>query len=198
MTISIAEKREVFRDYVMGAAKTNGVQGKKFKQRPHRVVKRQIKAHLYTMKKYLQDFRRWALEYYLYSPIKDIKQLQIVKDYIDEDREPTITEVFAMFSQLQLKEDFGDYFINKTQLSYEIGEKDIDAYDTSYKEYETQEEYREHLERGLNGKGHNKEKFAEFVYLLLSEYIILHNYMWVSGYKDIDIKSIDYWLKDIK
>ena len=40
-------------------------------------------------------------------------------------------------------------------------------------------------------------KFAEFVYIILSEYIVLHNYMWSSKLKPKQIVTIDKWVKDL-
>jgi hypothetical protein len=41
-------------------------------------------------------------------------------------------------------------------------------------------------------------KFAQFVYSILVEYIILHNLMFASGLKLKDITTIDRWMEDLE
>ena len=100
-----------------------------------------------------------------------------------EERKVRINDVYKLFKWLNLKKDFMVYLINKTHFSYSINGADIEPYKKNYKDTLV-EKY--------------SMKFSEFVYLILSEYIILHNYMFVSKLKLKEIKSIDRWLRNIK
>ena len=80
-----------------------------------------------------------------------------------------------------MRRAFINYLVNKTHFTYSIdGTEPVPATDS--KQYR----HREY------------NKFAEFVYLILSEYIILHNYMWAGKMKAWSVKSLDKFLEDIK
>jgi len=100
------------------------------------------------------------------------------KDFI------TINEIFSLFRWLNLKKDFMNYIQSKTQFSYSvIQDNDIKAVSNCLAFSSTEYAF--------------KIKFAEFVYIILSEYIMLHNLMFASGFKINKIKTIDQWMKDI-
>jgi len=100
-----------------------------------------------------------------------------VKDYV------TIQEIYELYDKLNLKTDFKNYFRSKTQFSYSV--------------------FKEHKIRAISNKfafskkDPVKVKFAQFIHMILCEYIALNNIMFVSGYKIKEIDSIDKWLSNI-
>ncbi len=101
------------------------------------------------------------------------------KDYV------TINEVFSLFKWLNLKKDFMNYIQSKTQFTYSVtASNEIKA--ITNKLFFVGE-----LNQAL------KIKFAQFVYMILSEYILLHNLMFVSGYKIKEIRTVDKWMENI-
>ena len=113
----------------------------------------------------------------LYTIIDSVKKGD-EKDFI------TINEVFSLFKWLNLKKDFMDYVQSKTQFSYSVlFTHEIKA--ITNKLFLTSQEQA------------TKVKFAQFVYMILSEYILLHNLMFVSGYKLEEIRSVDKWMKNL-
>ena len=97
----------------------------------------------------------------------------------------TIRELFELYIKLDLKKDFIKYFWSKTQLSFSVFEEDpIDAVICPFF-------HEGSIDNAI------ALKFSEFIHVILSEYALLHNMMYVSGYKTADIYSIDPWLEDI-
>jgi hypothetical protein len=145
------------------------------------------------LENYLREFGRYFPAYYQSIPKKTqnmIKKLlgkdrlckisassdkKLKSDYI------SINEVFNLFCKLDLKKDFERYFLTKTHLSFTIHNKKIQASD-------------EHNKTHIDAMG---DKVPQFIHMILSEYIAIHNLMFISGYKIPEIKSIDRWLKDI-
>ncbi len=117
------------------------------------------------------------LEIISYDRIKEITNSS------DEKKCITINEVFSVYQHLNLKHDFERYFVSKTELSYSV----FDTHEIKTVPYPFKDKKYQPI----------KLKFAEFVHVILSEYILLHNLMWVSGRKLKKIKSIDKWLKNI-
>lgn len=144
-----------------------------------------IKVHAKTLEKYLKNFGEFLTVYCMSSA----RNMQEIKDFIGPDRlcaisaegdYPTINEVSLFFKKLNLKEEFTHYLINKTHFSYSLG-KEINPTFSS-------EQY---PHRAYN-------KFAEFVYIILCEYIVLHNYMWASKLRLKNIKTIDKFMREFK
>lgn len=146
-----------------------------------------IKAHYKTLKKYMSQFGNYLDYYRGYSIVNKLKLYillgrQRTKNII-KNGNVQINEIYKLFKWLSLKKDFTVYLFNKTHFSYSINKSDIKIKkkwtfkdDIIYK---------------------HKMKFAEFIYLILAEYIILHNYMAVGNLKLKEIRSIDKWLKRI-
>ena len=101
-----------------------------------------------------------------------------VLDYV------TINEVFKLFEKMNVKKDFLIYFRSKTYFSFSIFEEVVPTPAVSPLFY--------------GDENHTLAvKFSEFLYVILSEYIILHNLMFASGWKIQEVRSIDKWMKDI-
>ncbi len=145
-----------------------------------------IRIHYKTLLNYLKQFRYFFFEYmrlgtrknrHIISRVWKLKQRKKIYNGL---LLPSINEIWLLFHNLNLKMDFEKYLFNKTHFSYDVSGREIKA------EWMKQDD-----------KKRVYYKFAEFVYLILSEYIILHNKMWSSGLKCKGVKSIDKWLKDI-
>lgn len=107
----------------------------------------------------------------------------------------TINEVVALAKELNLNEDFVEYCVNKTHLSFTIGTNEIK---TSYAVTPWKKRVSAMKKGPRRNLFVNRDKFAEFVYLILSLYITLHNLMWSSSLRPKSVKSIDKFLRPIK
>jgi hypothetical protein len=157
------------------------VKGGAFSQKEY---KARIRVHEKTLNKYMTQFGLYLRDYISYS----VRNHSKCEKLLGGDRllnliagfdRITINEVFLLFAHLDLKAEFSHYLINKTHFSYSIFDQEISPHSGTPTTYKL--------------SGYNK--FAEFVYIILSEYIVLHNYMWVSGLKTKSVKSIDRFLK---
>ena len=92
-----------------------------------------------------------------------------------------------------LRNEFLDYVIDKTHFSYGY----IKPVPKARRMFASKEKYAEYVGRN-NSEGKNDHKFAEFIYLILAEYTILHNFMWSSKMRPKEVKTIDKWMKAIK
>ena len=149
--------------------------------------KKRVEVHYKTLKKYMSQFGLYLDYYRGYSLLNKLKLYILLGRKrtlnIIQTSEVQINEVYTLFKLLRLKRDFIVYLFNKTHFSYSINKSDI-----AIKKKMT-------LKNDVIYK--HKMKFAEFVYLILSEYIILHNYMAVGNVKTKEVKSVDKWLKNI-
>lgn len=146
---------------------------------------RRILVHYETINKYMSQFSEYLL-YYMAGNFIGYLKLRIIlgknfENIIDE-KKPSINDIYKIFKWFNLKKDFLHYFLHKTHLSYDIYHNPIPYLKKNKKNI---------LDR-------YKEKFAEFIFLILSEYIILHNYMAVGNLKTKDIKTIDKFMGIIK
>ena len=144
-----------------------------------------IEVHYKTLKKYMDEFRVYFEYYTYYCTWNKIKIYLILgrertRDIIKHG-EPDIIEIYKLFKYLNLKKDFIIYLINKTNFSYNIYNHIITPIDKST--------YRFDIIFKL------KMKFAEFIYLILAEYIILHNYMAVGNLRKKCITTIDEFME---
>jgi len=117
-------------------------------------------------------------------PYKRLQEIVVSYTKRIEEHYITINEVFKLAKALNLTNDFLSYFISKTNMSYTI-----------FKNHEIHP-------AGLavkNPEEHDnlKPKFSQFIYVILTEYILLHNIMYASEFKLKDVTSIDPWLKDL-
>lgn len=143
-----------------------------------------IKAHSKTLRKYVGNFGLY-LGVWTGSNRGNYKAVigSIGEDAFDSiihgKRSIKISEVLKLYMDMDLKDDFQEYLIRKTHLSYEL-------YPHKPKPATIHDDH-----------GPMYTKFAEFVHLVLAEYIILHNYMVSSRLKDKSINSIDEFLKNV-
>lgn len=163
--------RATFREYLDG----NG-------SRPaYRIAtyRRRIGVHLETMQKYLKNFpefyksqtgRKWR------GPV-------------------TVRRVYDLFKRHRkaLLDGFLSYFDGKTHLSYEIG---ATPRPLRLKRKLTKERYLELLAKRTERQA-NHGKLGEFVVLILSEYVILHNYMWASRMRPKEVRTIDQFMEEM-
>lgn len=183
--IKTAELRKAFRYWLDGKSHPAWSKNK---------YKRQIKASLEILKKYLSQFKIYFNEYYsnqkklcYHEKLCGIKLLQLKK------REPYFYEIAAMVKNIPiLKKEFLEYFFSKTHLSFEINKipKPI-----KQSKFATTQSFLKYLDE-RNPKEGTNTKLAEFCFILLSEYIVLHNLIWVSKIKTKEIKTIDTWIKN--
>lgn len=140
--------------------------------------RRRIPVHCDSLKKYLSQLPK-----YLFGELGvrwDVVSVRKVYDYFKRHWRKLIPE-------------FMGYLENKTYLSYEIT---VAPKPLKIKKRFTRKSYRKYLNE-RDEKSWIKGKLAEFVVLILAEYVILHNYSWASGLKTKDMRSIDSWLKNI-
>jgi len=144
------------------------------------IYKERIVAHFGTIEKYLSQFGK-------------IYQLEKGRKY-RKDR-PTINDIYRLFrrNRKNLFNEFSFYLKGKTHFSYDVH---YQPQPMKIQQKWSSEKWKQKWEeRDL--KTAYKGKVAEFIILILSEYIILHNYMWASGLKMRQINSIDDWMENI-
>jgi len=153
--------------------------------------KSRIYYHAYTLSKYMTQFNWYLVSFYVDTWWWNRLILRVVlgKDRLYNllygNKQVKINEVYRVFKYIRLKGDFIDYLIRKTHFSFNIFNE--------MPEPETKTKKKANNDIELT-----KNKFAEFVYLILAEYIILHNYMWASKYKLKTTKHLDKWMKDFR
>lgn len=146
--------------------------------------RRRIKVHAETLDKYLGQFGRWLAIWLSRSE----GRLRITESVFGRDRmedvlageQVRISEVFRLSEAYDFSREFAGYLLGKTHLSYELGK--------------SKPEPRRAARYTRTGPYH--DKLGEFVYIILAEYIVLHNYQFVSKTKVNGINSIDQWLKN--
>jgi hypothetical protein len=137
----------------------------------------QINVHLKTYKVYrknLPEMIKYRLGLNLKHPISINK----------------IYELYKKHKRIIWK-DFEDYLKNKTHFSFDVG---INPKPLKQKMFKNKKQFKNHL-KNRTVKAGSKNKFGQFIILLLSEYIVLHNRLWCSGLKTKEIKTIDGFLK---
>lgn len=173
--MSIASKRDKWRKSI----KSNGAY-------PAEEYARRIPVHVDTLKKYLGEFHKY-LAVWISRGQNNTKVAAHCFGYerleavLAGDR-PSIYEVVALFSCRDFSLEFMEYFIGKTHMSYDILPREPIPSDSV----------------GPSRNGPVYSKLAEFIYIILAEYVVLNNYMWVSKKKPKGINSIDKWLKELR
>lgn len=145
--------------------------------------KKQIQAHYDTIDIYLSQFKiMWEAKHGKKPlPFKKHPSIRWLVGYLKKNQKWII-------------KDFVNYLENKTHYSYSLRQRE-----TPLKVCWTDAQYKRRLARRKNDKyAGMQSKLGQFVLLILSEYIILHNRMFVSGLKLKQIKSIDRFLKNVE
>ncbi len=139
-----------------------------------------IAVHMATLNKYLSQFPKYYRSIFERSWEGPV----------------TVRRVYDLFNRKPIKilGEFKSYFENKTHLSYEVGAKPRPI---PVPRKITKAKYIERLEARTEKQAAHS-KMGEFVFLILAEYVILHNYMWASGLRPRGVRSIDKFLKEIK
>lgn len=147
-----------------------------------------IEVHVVTLRKYLSKFGQffavWVAdrEANYATAVRLFGRSRLAKLLAGE--EVSIHELRQLMLGLDLREEFDHYLVNKTHLSYSVQGLEPEPIAFNYAlSYTMEGEYC---------------KMAEFVFIILAEYIVLHNYMWGSKLKPQGVRSIDKWLKEIK
>lgn len=153
--------------------------------------------HLGLLRNYIENFGLYLKPYYAGAPLhrkiqlilvlgrKRIRQIIESSSTHEEEDYITINEVFDLFCKINLKNEFITYFVTKTQLSFSVFKSQKIKAASKGKRWIVNSEY-EQL----------KHKFAQFIYCILVEYIVLHNLMFASNYRLPDVHSIDdLWLR---
>ena len=150
--------------------------------------RKRIECHYGTLKKYIDKFGVVLSAYIGYGIINRLSvYFRIGKKrtlgIINGEIEVSINDIYRLFSRLNLKSDFKTYVVNKTNFSYSVNSSAIIPIYLRQKRYDIC--YR------------NKIRFAEFVYLILAEYTILHNYMVNAKKRPSGVKTIDSWIEEL-
>lgn len=121
----------------------------------------------------------------LLSVLSQERILEILQSHKsgDSSKYITIPEIFKLYQKLNLKKDLIHYFSSKTHLSFSV--------------FQNQEPMAQMGFLNKNVEEAMKKKLSEFIHVILSEYMMLHNFMWVSSCKLKEVKSIDTWMKSI-
>lgn len=145
--------------------------------------RRRVAVHEDTLSKYLSQFGRWLGVWIARRP-ENVRLAQAVfgLDRLEEvlaGSEPAVSEVFRLAQAQDLSADFFRYFLGKTHLSYELkGSKPSPR---------SQEKNSHH--------GPYHDKLGEFVFIILAEYTVLHNYAFVGKLRGKNMNTIDKWMK---
>lgn len=145
--------------------------------------RRRIAVHADTLRKYLGQFGRWLAIWVTREDNLRLAESAFGRDRLEEvlaGAEPSIYEVYTLFTAKDLSREFGQYLLGKTHLSFDLG-----------KEPTPKDQPR------FSQSGPYYSKLAEFVHIILAEYVVLHNYMFVSGLRAKEVRSIDRWLRPI-
>jgi len=198
--MNIARLREIFRGKGKGNYKISE-------------YKKLIKIHIFTLNKYLTQFKVYAQVYIDYKawykqnkpyfgerkfPKPDKKIIKYLKDRKLNGKIPHIRDIFELLKfDIKNNNIFQKHFLNyctiKTHLSYDLYYKPKPVKQTKFK---GEKDFKDYLEHRDDIEG-NLDKLGEFVYFIITEYTILHNWIWCSGLKLKQIRTIDKWTKNI-
>ena len=89
---------------------------------------------------------------------------------------------------------FLKYFENKTHFSYELFCKPKPS---KIKKKMSKQQWIDYWNNRTQKDAH-KTKLAEFVVLILAEYMILHNFMWAGKIKPSQVKTIDSFMENVR
>ena len=150
--------------------------------------RRLIEAHVSTLRKYLKNFGTF---FAVWVTDRESNYREAVRLFgrgrlsrLLSGEEISIEELRRLMLGLDLREEFDHYLVNKTHLSYSaLKLAPVPVKDDEIKSIFMEGEYC---------------KMAEFVFIILAEYIVLHNYMWASKLKPKGVQSIDKWLREIR
>lgn len=145
--------------------------------------KRRVAVHEDTLDKYLGQFGRW-LGVWL---ARDGEKRRLAESVFGMDRledilsggSPRLSEVFKLHETHDFSGDFSKYFLGKTHLSFELGK--------------AKPEPRRPQKNNYSGPYHSK--LGEFVFIILSEAIVLHNYQFVGRIRGRRVNTIDKWMR---
>lgn len=153
-----------------------------FSEMEYRVL---VDTHKRTLDKYTGQFGRWLARWASaktenYKKAKEILGPDRLGLILSENtsKHLTINEALALFQALDLRSEFVGYLVNKTHLSFSLAPGQI---------------IQPMSDRAA--KDPYYFKLAEFVFIILCEYVVLHNYMFVSGLRPDDLESIDHFMK---
>lgn len=146
--------------------------------------KRRIAVHEDTLAKYLGQFGKWLGVWVARRP-ENVRLAQGVfgLDRLEEilaGTEASVAEVFRLAQSKDFSPDFFRYFLGKTHLSYELGKK------PSPRKPENNDR-----------RGPYHDKLGEFVFIILAEYVVLHNYAFVGKLKGKKIETVDKWMRSV-
>ena len=184
MKKKVAEYRKRFREVLL----TDGKPA--FTEREY---KERVQVHYRTLHKYISLFGNYLSDYmesniirkWLCTIILGRKRCRQITTSKSKTKFITINEVYKLFRYVPAKHLFSIYLQRKTHFSYSIGQPISPVYFKGWKDEE--EQRRKNISM----------KFAEFIYIILCEYIVLHNYHWCGGLMHKDIKTIDKWMVKI-
>ena len=158
-------------------------------------TKKTMKVHLDLLHNYISNFGLYLWVYYTQSGlltrwrilrVMSFERLRrIVVSYTEKTEKDyvTVNEIFLLCAKLKLDKTFLYYFVSKTGMSYSI--------------YKSHELWPVAVEQKMEND-YLYSKFAQFVYSILVEYIILHNLMFASGLKLKEITTIDRWMENLE
>ena len=150
----------------------------------HSEYKRRIAVHEDTLAKYLGQFGKWLGVWVARRP-ENVRLAQGVfgLDRLEEilaGAEPSVSEVFRLAQSKDFSQDFLRYFLGKTHLSYELGKK------PSPRKPENNDRH-----------GPYHDKLGEFIFIILAEAIVLHNYCFVGKLRGKKMVTVDKWMRRI-
>lgn len=148
---------------------------------------KRISVHRATLEKYLGQFGRWLGVWTARNERnRKLAQVAFTQDGLEAilagDKHPKVAEVLTLSELEDFGQDFRQYFLGKTHLSYELKP--------------SKPRPRNQDQNTQNGPYYSK--LGEFIYIILAEYIVLHNYQFVSKKKDKGVNTIDRWMKEIR
>lgn len=135
----------------------------------------------FYLKNYYEYSGRWTK--YKFKVLFGEKYLDLLmsKQVIDID------DIYKIYKYFNLKKDFLTYFSQKTHFSY--------GFTDYYFKYVTPKQIIRKMNKDKEEKYKLKIKLSEFVFIILSEYISLHNYMWSSKLKPKEVNCLDDWIE---
>jgi hypothetical protein len=174
------EMREVFRDELQASGSRPAYTRARYR--------RLIAAHVDTLRKYL---RAWP------------------KFYAARWGRPwrgavTVARILPLLQKqpAAMAREFVNYLLWKTHLSYEVDTRPSPMKLPAWARRLSPAAYRLRVGNAIHDpvweKNKAREKGAEFLMLILAEYVILHNYMWASGLRPAGVRSVDRWLEDAR
>ncbi len=182
--MSTKKYRKDFRGWVFGKSKPA------YKKTEY---KKLIRNHYSTLYKYMSQFGNYLKILMNYSVVNKIimilllgrKRCKSIIESTDRRDFVTINEINKILAFKGFKKHYLKYLKRKTHFSISIGQKIVPI--------DIEKEFTPPDGKTIL-KNNAIPKFAEFLYLITAEYIILHNYIWASGLKVKEIKSIDTWV----